>query len=59
MERCQEIYERIIARWQAAIEDFIVDRKSEDLFLDFKRSSDNGNGIKLSNNEKTNQHRTE
>ena len=54
MERCLEIYERIKERGQAAIEEFIADRRSEDLFLDFKRSSDDGNGNRLSNNDRKN-----
>lgn len=54
MERCLEIYERIKEQGQAAIEGFIADRKSEDLFLDFKRSSDDGNGNKLSNSDRKN-----
>lgn len=54
MERCLEIYERIKERGQAAIEEFIADRRSEDLFLDFKRSSDDGSGNRLSNNDRKN-----
>lgn len=54
MERCRDIYERIKERGQAAIEELIADRKSEDLFLDFKRSSDDGNGNKLSNIDRKN-----
>lgn len=54
MERCQEIYKRIVTKGRAAIEEFIVDRKSEDLFLDFKRSSDDGTGVKLSGNDRKN-----
>jgi len=54
MERYQEIFDRIVAGGRTVIEEFIVDRKSEDLFLDFKRSSDNGNGEKLSNNDRKN-----
>ena len=54
MDRCQDIFNRIIARGQVAIEEFITDRKAEDLFLDFKRSSDNGAGAKLSNNDRKN-----
>lgn len=52
MDRCQEIYDRIIANGPGAIEEFIADRKSEDLFLDFKRSSDNGAGRKLSSTDR-------
>ena len=54
MERCKEIYDRIVAGGQEVIENFIVERESEHLFLDFKRSSDNGNGRNLSNIDRNN-----
>ena len=54
MDRCQEIYDRIIANGRVAIKEFIADRKAEDLFLDFKRSSDDGTGRSLSNNDRKN-----
>lgn len=54
MERSREIYERIIAKGRLAIEDFILQRKSEELFLDFKRSSNDGNDVRLSENDRNN-----
>lgn len=54
MERCREIFERIKKLGKAAIEDFIDNRASEELFLEFKRSSDNGTGKKLSNTDRKN-----
>lgn len=54
MDRCLEIYDRIKSKGQSAIEEFIEDRKFEDLYLDFKRSSDNGEGNKLSNSDNKN-----
>ena len=54
MERCREIYERIIAQGKEAIEGFIADRKSEELFLDFKRSSNDGADQTLSTNDRKN-----
>ena len=47
MGRAEDIYERIKSEGEAAIDRFIDDRQSEELFLDFKRSSDNGSGKKL------------
>lgn len=47
MGRAEELFERIIAGGQAAIDEFISTRTSEELFLDFKRSTDNGNGVRL------------
>ncbi|MBU3956439.1 ATP-binding protein [bacterium] len=37
-----------------AINKFIIDRKSEELFLDFKRSADSGKGNKLHDNDRNN-----
>lgn len=54
VERCQEIFNRIVAEGSSAIDGFIVDREMESLFLDFKRSSDNGNGKRLSNIDRKN-----
>lgn len=47
MGRAEELFERIIAGGQVAIDEFITTRTSEELFLEFKRSADNGNGIRL------------
>lgn len=54
MERSRDIYERIIAQGRQSIEDFIIQRKSEELFLDFKRSSNDGNDLRLSDNDRNN-----
>lgn len=54
MDRCREIFERIIAGGKQAIEDFIADRKAEELFLDFKRSSNNGATPRLSDTDRKN-----
>jgi hypothetical protein len=54
MDRCREIYERIVTQGKAAIEGFIADRRAEELFLDFKRSSNNGSEPRLSDNDRKN-----
>ena len=54
MERCEDIFNRIREQGLGALESFIEDRASEELFLDFKRSADNGAGIKLHNNDRNN-----
>ena len=54
MERSRDIYERIVAQGKQSIEDFIIQRKSEELFLDFKRSSNNGIDQRLSDNDRNN-----
>lgn len=54
MDRAEEIFNRIVEKGEAAIEDFILTRTSEELFLDFKRSSDNGAGKVLSQTDRNN-----
>lgn len=54
MERSRDIFERIIAQGRQSIDEFIIQRKSEELFLDFKRSSNDGNEPRLSDNDRNN-----
>lgn len=54
MGRAEDIFERISLEGEAAIDDFILTRKSEELFLDFKRSADNGGGGRLHENDRKN-----
>ena len=52
MGRAEDIFERIKKEGEAAIDEFILTRKAEELFLDFKRSADNGSGLKLDNKDR-------
>jgi hypothetical protein len=52
--RPKVILEEILHKGESAIDDFIIDREAETLFLDFKRSADNGGGKKLHQNDRTN-----
>lgn len=52
MDRANELFDRIKSEGLAAIRSFVDDRKSEELFLDFKRSSVNGTGKKLSDKDR-------
>lgn len=54
MARAEDIYERIVQGGEKAIDDFIQTRASEELFLDFKRSADNGSGTRLKDNDRNN-----
>lgn len=45
--RAQELFDRLVRGGEAALDDMIADRASEELFLDFKGSPDNGSGTKL------------
>jgi Putative DNA-binding domain len=47
MNRAEELYQRLIQGGEKAIDELIADRTSEELFLDFKASPDNGSGNKL------------
>jgi len=54
MSRAEDIFERIRHRGLPEIREFIQTRQSEELFLDFKRSSDCGRGARLSDNDRNN-----
>ncbi len=54
MARAEDIFERIIKKGETAIDAFLLTRESESLFLDFKRSADDGSGNALHNNDRNN-----
>jgi hypothetical protein len=54
MGRAEDLFERIEARGEAGIDDLITSRKSEELFLDFKRSSDSSAALRLSDGDRNN-----
>ncbi|MBA56741.1 MAG: hypothetical protein CMK89_19985 [Pseudomonadales bacterium] len=54
MSRGRDIFERIKTEGMSALKFFVEDRVSEELFLDFKRSADNGSGAKLHNKDREN-----
>src|SRR5688500_10404814 len=54
MGQAEDLFHRIVKGGNKAIEDFIEDRQSEELFLDFKRSADDGKGKKLHETDRTN-----
>jgi hypothetical protein len=54
MERAEDLFNRIVRDGEAAIDAFILDRQSEELFLDFKRSADDGKGTKLHERDRQN-----
>jgi hypothetical protein len=47
MGRAEDLFRRLSEQGEQAIEGLIEDRQSEELFLDFKRSADNGAGTNL------------
>jgi hypothetical protein len=54
MGRAEDLTARISSGGEAAIDELILERQSEELFLDFKRSSDNGSGARLSDTDRGN-----
>lgn len=54
MERAEDIFLRIKKEGEKVIDEFIITRKSEELFLDFKRSANNGDGSVLHSNDRNN-----
>lgn len=54
MGRAEDLFERLSTQGEAAIDALIEDRQSEELFLDFKRSTDNGIGRRLHDTDRKN-----
>jgi Putative DNA-binding domain len=54
MSRAQDLFNTFISKGELALDEFIAARQSEELFLDFKRSSDGGVGKKLHDNDRNN-----
>lgn len=54
MERARELFEKLKNEGKCCVEEFILARKSEELFLDFKRSADNGCGQRLHDSDRKN-----
>ena len=54
MGRAEDLFSRFVVHGQAAVDALIQDRAAEELFLDFKRSADNGSGSKLHQSDRNN-----
>jgi hypothetical protein len=54
MNRAADLFAMLTAKGEAAIDELIVSRKAEELFLDFKRSGDNGAGVRLHESDSKN-----
>lgn len=54
MGRAEDLFERLRTEGAAVIDEMIADRQSEELFLDFKQSADQGGGSKLHPNDRKN-----
>jgi Putative DNA-binding domain len=47
MGRAEEIFQKLRTGSESAIDEFILTRQAEELYLDFKRSADNGRGPRV------------
>ena len=54
MARARDLFQKFRQQGEAAIDEFIADCKSEELFLDFKRATDGGGGTKLRHGDRAN-----
>lgn len=52
MSRAEDIYERIKKGGEEALDELILTQQSEELFLDFKRSANNGNSTVLADKDR-------
>jgi hypothetical protein len=54
MSRAQDLFDRLVAGGEAEVISFIEQPVTEELFLDYKRSADNGAGASLHNTDRRN-----
>ena len=54
MSRAQDLFERLVGGGEAEVLSFIAQPVTEELFLDYKRSADNGAGTALHNGDRSN-----
>ena len=52
--RAEELFTTVREGGERAIDELVASRANEELYLDFKRSSTNGNGVRLSQNDRDN-----
>jgi len=52
--RAEDLFAEFISGGEAAIDRFIAEQRSEELFIDYKRSADGGTGTKLHHNDREN-----
>ena len=53
-DRAKELFDRLVSKGVSAIDEFISEAASEELFLDFKRSANNGEGSRIHVNDRNN-----
>ncbi|MGI8744955.1 MAG: AlbA family DNA-binding domain-containing protein [Bryobacteraceae bacterium] len=50
--RAEDLFAELIAGGETAIDGFIAEARSEELFIDYKKSADDGNGSKLQHTDR-------
>ena len=53
-DRAKELFDRLVSEGESAINEFIAEAASEELFLDFKRSANNGGGPRIHQDDRNN-----
>ena len=53
-DRAKELFDRLVSEGESAINEFIAEAASEELFLDFKRSANNGDGPRIHQDDRNN-----
>ena len=54
MGRAEDVFQSVVDQGVEAIDELVATRQSESLFLDFKRSADNGQGVRLHTTDREN-----
>jgi len=54
MSRAQDLFDRLVQGGEAEVLSFIAQSFTEELFLDYKRSADDGSGVTLHNRDRAN-----
>ena len=54
MSRAADLFDQLIEGGATRVQEMIANGEAEELFLDFKRSADNGSGVRLNNHDRAN-----
>jgi hypothetical protein len=54
MSRAADLFDQLTQGGVARVQEMIANSEAEELFLDFKRSADNGSGVRLNNHDRAN-----
>ena len=54
MSRAADLFDQLTQGGVTRVQEMIANSEAEELFLDFKRSADNGSGVRLNNHDRAN-----